>query len=155
MLPANLLSANLLICEKALTEAPDRVVSAIRIIDVFYIPAPISSPESTQTKTFFGIQVSAIVLLKAHPGDESQHDLTLHIAGPDGTSKKITSEPIKCDFKSHLHDASIPGGATAVAHLSFQTTRPGTYYLVALLDDQEIARTPLTLLLRSEEQSAD
>jgi len=82
-LPSFLISANLLICERVLVEK-DEAASAIRMVDVFHVPAPPPGIEdlkagdpapagATVIKTY------ALTILKAIAGHTDTHQLQIRV----------------------------------------------------------------------------
>jgi len=145
-MPPNLLCASLFVCEKVLTEA-DGVSSAIRIVDVFYVPE--FYPEDTKTGPV--VQAYVIAALRCQTDDDSEHSLEVTLTSPRGTLNKITPEPQRITFKPRVPGA--PGGVTVLMQLNLLPKVEGTSLLRVLVDGTEVARSTLTLLKQPPAQS--
>jgi hypothetical protein len=139
-MPLNILSCSILVCEKILVEV-DNITSAIRIVDVFYVPHP--APEIPL------ISISALLTLRVNGYDSSEHLLDVRLIGPTGqdvaaiSGQKVTMSP-------KIGEADI-GGFTAGTVLNIAIKQPGLFYVVAFLDGEEIARTPFTVRQQSDQ----
>jgi len=142
-MPVDLISASVLIFEKVLTEK-DEVLSAVRIVEVFYFTPIPDVPLNRQT-----IQMSILATARAAPSeDDSQHSIELNLIRPDGTVKAL-GPPVPVGFKAKM--STVPGGFGLVAPMGVVPSQMGTHYISLLLDGKEIARTPFTLLERAAE----
>jgi hypothetical protein len=144
-LPPEAISASLFICEKALFEE-DRVVSAIRLVDIFYVnERPAHLPEKIQP----AVEAVAILMVKCKPEDPKEFEISTKLITPDGTEHEVGK-------KHRVNTASkvsgVPGGMTVRIHLSVAISGYGTYYLCALLDGEEVSRVPFSILLRPQKQ---
>src|SRR6266852_4842885 len=145
-LPPFLISASALLCERILQEE-DKVLSAIRIIDVIYVPQlPASAPEGSVT----GVQEYCLIILKAQPGHQGKHLIEFRMLNPKGELTNI-SEPIEAEFKARPEfGKDVPGGATVSIQLNLAVKNYGTCYICVYLDGEEITRAPFTLLQQAE-----
>jgi hypothetical protein len=135
----NIITCSLLICEKLLVEA-DGITSAIRIVDVFYVPHP--APEMPI------IGVEALLTLRVKGYDESDHLLDVILLAPSGAEAMAVSG-YKVNIEPKIGEAGI-GGFSAGTRLNFKA-EPGLYYVVAMLDGEEIARAPFTVRRASDQ----
>jgi hypothetical protein len=141
-IPSFIISVNLFVCERTLVEA-DGVLSAIRLIDIFFVPR--ERPVGVSEEVLPLVQAYGCALLKTKPGYVGQHALemkTLNTVGEmtstgDPTIAKIFSKPGMED---------VPGGISIAIQLNIAVKRFGTCYLCLFLDGEEIARSPFTLL---------
>jgi len=138
-LPPYLISVGAFVCERTLIER-DFVVSAIRIIDLIYIPEfPVASMENT----FPVVQASCCVIFKSIPGHNKQHRVELKLLDTTGELQDL-GDPMEVNLESKIE--GLPSGATIAAQLNFGAKLLGTYYLCIYLDQEEVARTPFTLM---------
>jgi hypothetical protein len=138
-LPPQIISLSILTCQTVLHEA-DGVNSAIRIVDVWNVPElPAEAPPDITPVA----QGNALIMLKAEPGYQHEHELSLKFQNPLGEVSDLI-EPLKTKIVSTLGQ-DIPGGATINAQLNIVVKRLGTCYLLVYLDGELAARTPITL----------
>jgi hypothetical protein len=150
-LPSYLISASLLVCDRVLLEK-DEVSSAIRIIDVFYVPAlpPLPPglilPPEMQDKYGPLLTAYGLVQIRAKAGHRDEHDLEFRIINTAGEESIVASA--KAKFDSHIEGATT--GITASAQINMFVKRFGTCFLCIYLDGNEITRTPFTLAPRKD-----
>lgn len=147
-LPANIIAVSAFICEKLLRET-DGVLTAVRLVDLFFVPElPTSMPDEA---TFPGpfISAVAVVSIKSAPGDTSEHLIEMKIMKPDGETK-VLGEPTPGRFESRL-GSRVPGGLTAAVQMNLNLRRAmiGQHYLCVSVDGEEVTRVPFTLLPQS------
>lgn len=135
------LSANCIICERALKEA-DNVLSAIRIVDLFYTAISTEIPVEQQA-----VPMTIIANVRFTSDDTANHTAELNIVRPDGEEKRVTI----------LSDAPVPPGApfeefpkllVIFAQLGVSPKQFGLHQVVVVLDGAEVARTQFTLVER-------
>jgi hypothetical protein len=137
-MPPNLISARLLICEKILVEM-DGVLSAIRLVDVFYFSAPPEIPREQIVVPMFILATGYFL-----SPDDSKHSLELRLIRPDGESTAFFTQN---DVVAALPGiAGVPRGFSVVASVSVAAKQIGTHYVSAVLDGEEVARGAFTLL---------
>jgi hypothetical protein len=141
---SSLISAKILICEKALQE-PDGVISAIRMVDVFYFTPRAALPIDQQAVAMVMVASGQVVV-----GDEAEHDLEFYLVRPDG-ERKLLGDPTKMPFKSTIPGA--PAGFAMIANIGVVPKQMGTHYFALLFDNEEVARAPFTLVERKQEPS--
>jgi hypothetical protein len=133
------ISADLLICEKVLIEG-DGVLSAIRLVDIFYVSkVPEISPERQ------GAQVSVLGMIRVEIGDLEEHAIEVRLVRPSGESSTI-GEPQRVRIEPK--EPNSPGGLNFVAQLGVIAKEMGVHYFVLLFDGQELTRSPFTLVER-------
>jgi len=141
-IPSFIISVNLFVCERTLVEA-DGVLSAIRLIDIFFVPGerPIGVPEEAMPL----VQAYGCALLKTKPGYVGEHSLQMKILNTIGEMTS-TGDPATVKLFSKLGMEEVPGGVSIAIQLNIGVKRFGTCYLCLFLDGEEIARSPFTLL---------
>jgi hypothetical protein len=146
-LPPFLFSVSAFLCERILHEA-DGVLSAIRIVDVFYVELPTNAPEGAVAL----IQPHCLVIFKTQPGHHGEHSMAFKMLNTKGELTSI-GEAMRTDFgaRSGL-GKDIPGGANVAIQLNVAVKNYGTCYLCVYFDDEEIARVPFTILLKPTEK---
>src|ERR1017187_1392691 len=110
-LPPYLLSVSAFICDHVLREDTG-VFSAIRIVDVFYVPRP------PQPGIVPFVQAYAMIIFKADPQHHEEHELEFRQISPDGKTKTIGKH---AGIKFELFNRSspeMPGGLTIYAQLN-------------------------------------
>ena len=128
-------STNLLICEKALNE--DGILSAIRIVDVFFF-SPI--PDLPADKQAIGVTI--IVITKFPPDDTTEHSFELKLVRPDG--KTVTMGESR-NLKIASKFPGLPAGFNVVVEAAIKVEQYGTHHVVLWIDEKEEARIPFTL----------
>ena len=144
-LPPYLLSASLILCERVLHEE-DGVTSAIRIVDIFYVP---KKPEGAPENILPLAQAHGLVNLKAEPNHEQEHELEFRTINTVGEVQSL-GPPMKIKFTSRVGPQS-PRGVTADIQLNVLVKRFGTCFLCVHLDGDEVLRTPFTILQKPDE----
>jgi len=141
-MPLKILSTSALICERFLVEKDD-VFSAIRIIDLFYVPQ--DSPE------YAAMQVNVLVVVKT--SNDGEASLRIKLIDPSGNVETLAGPPERIVVKSKFPGTLIPTGTTIALHLNISPKTLGTYYLNVELDGQQVANVPFTLQRSSEKHS--
>jgi len=146
-LPGGLVSAALITCERALIER-DNVVSAVRLVDVFYVQETANLPE----KLSGVVQLYAVLALKVgSAASTGEHEVTLELIRPDGVRDEV-GKKYSVNFAPRID--GVPGGHTIITQLNVRCGEPqsfGTYQICAFLDRDELARTPFTILLQAQQ----
>ena len=141
-MPNDRVAASLLICEKILQEA-DSVVTAIRLVDVFFVqPQPES--ESTERR----VLINVVGAMKVPQDDQSEYSLALQLVLPNGDHNE-PKELFKGVFSSGKIPEAPPGLNFAV-QMSV-VVRLGTHYVKLLLNGSEEARAAFTIVERKPE----
>lgn len=138
-LPPHIISAGAFLCEKLLHER-DGILSAIRIVDVFYVP-----PNLPEERVAI-VQANCVLILKAEPRHDEEHELDFKILNPIGELESI-GPPLRQRLQSRL-GLDLPTALTVNAQLNISPKRLGTYFVCVYLDGEEVARTPFTLMSR-------
>lgn len=138
--PVDKIFASVLVCERVLHEH-DGVNSAIRIVDVIYVP----DSAGFRDDAFAVVQAYGLVVAKAVPGYHEEHLITVKLINTVGEVSAVLPRPFTADFRSKLGE-EVPGGFTINIQLNLAVKRFGTCYLCVEIDGQEATRTPITLL---------
>jgi len=137
--PPYLIAVSAFICERVLVEKDD-VISAIRIVEIFYVPElPTNAPEDAVAL----IQAWCIVILKALPGHYEKHVIELKLLNALGALTSIGSE--EADFSTRPELGSVPTGASLALQLNIGVKNYGNCSVCIYLDGEEIARAPFTI----------
>jgi hypothetical protein len=148
MLPKPL-SAIVILCEKILNE--DNIVSAIRIIDTFFIPPPRDGgpPENA-------VLMHMLAVCKFSPDDDSTHLITLRLRRPDGTENDIDfGKPFEAslaDLKPRI--PGVPPAINLMAPVGVKATHMGLHRVILFVDGEEVAAALFTLLPAPEQATA-
>jgi hypothetical protein len=97
-LPSYLISASLLVCERVLRES-DNVLSAIRVVDVFYVP---QKPPEISGDLFPLVQAYALASLRSIPGYVGKHVLQLRLINTVGESSVVGTQDMSFENKPGL-----------------------------------------------------
>lgn len=137
-MPADPISTVLLICETVLIEENSKIPSAIKIVDVFYVPEwPESFPVEQRA-----LSVTILYIVAFPPEDEGEHELNLFLDRPG-------SEPIRLGgSRVDKLDSKLPGAPKVMnfsAHFGVLAKEMGTHYLRVVLDGKHEAKAQFTL----------
>ena len=122
------------ICERLLTEK-DGVMSAIRIVDTYFLDFKSPLPEGSER----GIHLMGLVSFKGGPGD---HKVRLSGINPKG--KRALESP---EFQLTLKGGEY--GSNLIMDLGLPTPEEGLYWIDVYLDESLVTRIPLRI--RSKE----
>jgi hypothetical protein len=129
-----LLTASLILCEKALAEEGG-ILSAIRIADTFSYVREDVEPGHERYIRFY---VISSVRLK--PQDESSHAIELNLVRPDGTSEVVAHATQSPPPITERKFPELPTGINLMGELPIRVAQLGTHYLYLLLDGTEAAK---------------
>ena len=148
-MPEGLVYSLVAIAERFLVEQ-DQVLSAIRLVDVFFVdPAPPGIPAET-----LAVMINLLVITKFSRGVKSEHTIQVKLLRPSGAQKPIgESRAVQIDSGEKYPTA--PSGFNGVFQIPVLTTEMGTHYLIVEVDDEEIARAPFTFVARVSEPSTN
>jgi hypothetical protein len=136
-MPSGLLSLNAFICEKILLEQ-DRVMSAIRMVEVFYVSINPSIPLDKQ-----GTPMMLYIAGRVPEEDNSEHKVEIFLVRPNGEAR-----PIGDPMQSVFPPSGAPGfqkGFTIGLQLGVAPTQMGTHYFSIKFDGEEVRRVPFIL----------
>ena len=131
------LTVTAFLCDKVLEER-DGVLSAIRIVDVFFFRRVPEMPEEKQA-----VVANLVILTKAQPGTTSEHAIKVDLLRPDGERVKV-GESETTSMRAKFPEA--PGGFNLSLTVGVKTKVPGLHFFIINLDDEEITRVPFTLI---------
>ena len=136
---------NTVICEKVLTEV-DGITSAIRIVDLFFIPE--NAPET------FVIQFTVIIALRAFITSPEEFRVGITLIGPTGNRQRLPDPPEQ-PYKLSIfeNDPSVPSGFTLIIGCAVKPTKLGTCYLEVEVNGEAITKIPFTLRRVPAEQN--
>ena|SRR6266850_5369173 len=148
-MPVDLVSTSAFICERILREE-DGALSAIRIVDVFYVPATEQIAEDAVHNLIAKINAvnfHLVVVLRSKT--EGQARLNLSFINPAGDESpiKMHGVPEMLVFKSNFPGTKIPPSQTLNLHLGLPIRPLGTYLALVRLDEQIVTSVPFTLLV--------
>ncbi len=128
-----------LLCERVLAEK-DEVLSAIRIVDTFYVTVPKNrAPEIKPT-----VQITMLLGFKKRVSDQAEkHLLTLRSKAPSGSTEQQPT--IDLNFK-----ADTVAGANLIANLQLGVKEFGVFQIEVMVDDTIVTVVPFRLLERAE-----
>jgi hypothetical protein len=142
-LSPNIINVSVFLCERLMTEQ-DGVVSAIRLVDLFYVATPpTEAPDSPDIKIVPILQAFVCAIIKGHPGIDEEHQLEFKIINTVGELKDCGGQfPIRL---TSLKGPDLPSGVTIGAGLQVAVQRFGNCFLCVYLDGEEVARTTFTV----------
>src|SRR5262249_21322420 len=126
-------STNVIICEEIRSD-DDAILSAIRIVDVFFVTPPTDNHEPDR----FSFRV--LLMAKYEDRDGRDHNIQLELVRPTG-DRKVLGNSETFALKTRKYPDAQPG-VNLTAVLSLKATHMGTHYVVALIDGEEAGRTP-------------
>jgi hypothetical protein len=129
----------MLVCEKVLRERDD-VTSAIRIVDVFYVPdIPADAPTDA---TYLVTQAIALLSIRSSKRELAKN-IHVQLMKPDGAISSLYG-PTPMEWSNRATPIAPPG-CTYGIELQIVSRIIGTYWIWATLDGDEVARTVFTL----------
>ncbi len=140
----DLVAIDLLICERILAEA-DGVLSAIRLVDVFFVDP--DTPVAGEEKVL-GMQI--LITSKFTPGALKKHTVELTLIRPNGERKPM-GEPREVEIETKYPD--LPSGFNMVVHAGVKVKQMGTHQIALSVDGEELRQAPFTLLPRPDSNS--
>ena len=132
-----LISANVLVCEKVLKEQ-DRVMSAIRVVDVFEC-------QTADERGVYVVAAHALVSIKTNTEYAQPLRINLFLIDSESVSKPLFEQDLQVDPQGKV--LSAPGGVTMQVRFRVELCTPGVYRLAVAVDGHLVAQTPLTLRL--------
>jgi hypothetical protein len=138
MSPA-LLFIDAFICEKVLFEQ-DRVLSAIRLVEVFNVVIFPDLPLERQ-----GPLMTVLINGKVSPADDAEHSVEIFLERPNGEAKQI-GDTFKSKMKSDT--PGYPGGFGIVVPMVVVPTQMGIHHISIKFDSEEVRRLPFILIER-------
>jgi hypothetical protein len=141
-LPRGLVSAFVIICERLLVEKDD-VQSAIRIADLFQFQKIPGAPSEDPV-----VPITVIIQARFTPDAEPTHTLELRLIRPDGETKTI-GEPVTLTMAAKFPDVCTGYNSGAIFGVAARIN--GIHYVTFLIDGEEVARAPFSLLEKRPE----
>lgn len=132
-----LLSANCVICERALREA-DGVFSAIRIVDIFFVPNVPGIPLDQQV-----VPITLLGMIRVSSEDDTEHTIELSLTRPNGEESVVnvvSNQPIPIGRFS-----GAPRSISIIARMGVLAKQLGMHQIAIKFDNQEVANTQFTL----------
>jgi hypothetical protein len=128
---------NAFICDRLLTEK-DNVNSAIRIVDIFFVPE--GTPEDAV------VQFYAVVLLKTLSPTEDDISVKVTLIGSTGRRDQLPDPPEQ-PYRLNIPfgDPSIPSGITFAMQCNVRPKTMGTAFLEVEVNGIVVAKIPFTL----------
>jgi len=141
-MPLNILSVSAFVCDRILIEKDD-VCSAIRIVDVHYVPPDVPQGAALEITLF-------MVIKTLNPGEAP---LTLKLLTPDGSERIMKGlDKIVVEKSKFPDDPNIPIGSTVGLRMAIEPRPLGTYTIKVEIEGAERAQVYFTLRA-SEKQS--
>jgi hypothetical protein len=131
------------ICERALLDV-ENIVSAIRLVDIFNIPA--NAPTDPV------IQFWLVASMKAVPVPEGEFRVGITLVRVSGERSKIALPNDPISLSTFEGDRSIPGGINIVVPLQIIARNMGTAHFEIDVDGEVVARVPFTTRRVPEQQ---
>jgi len=137
------ISAYVFICENAI-EDKTSVLSAFRIVDVFYVPPQADLPEVGPK---IGVSLHILGSIKVLDTDSDEHAIELRVRRLNSDKDTPIGEPVKRKFSSD-RVPEAPPSINIHAILAFVPKQAGVHRVVLLLDGTEVANTLFTIAER-------
>jgi hypothetical protein len=126
------------LCERVLLDQ-DKLLSAIRIVDIFQIPE--GTPEGT------AIQFWAIVTLKTVPVPDEEVYVAITLVRVSGERERLPDQfggkPLR--LRDQTPDPSLPGGISLIVQLNVIPKNFGLCFLEVDVDGETLVRIPFTI----------
>ncbi len=145
--PAKPLHTTLLICERLITDAEDKVVSAIRMVDVFSILNP---PDIPPERRPVGMQL--FFSARFPPDDKGQHSIEFLLERPDGEVISVGTGETD-DPSTGRKYAEAPAGINLSVKLGVFPKQMGIHYFIVRLDGEQVQKASFTLRPKDEKAS--
>lgn len=145
-MPKGLLSISTLICERVLREAESDLMSAIRIVDVFF------APELPSDDRPVAVHFSILIIGRVEP-DIVEHTIELKLKSPDGTIHSMGQGPQRIAFGPTKIPGS-PAGFNVVVEIGITAKTLGMYRLLVYVDGEEVSANPFSLLEKPTQPAA-
>ncbi|MBK7927900.1 MAG: hypothetical protein IPJ98_10535 [Bryobacterales bacterium] len=145
----DLISVSALVCERFLAEE-DHVFSAIRIVDIFYVPMP--PPSQAQDLPVQIIPVYVLIFIKAWNAGEV--GFRLRLKKPSGEEKVFDAPqvPQRIEISPRHPEPGLPLGASIGLTIHVRSSDLGTHVLLIEVDGKTEAKVPFTLLAQQSKQ---
>jgi hypothetical protein len=138
-MPADLIYASAVLCEKVLME-DDGIASAIRMVDVVFVKLdPSVAPELRPP-----VMLTLLAAMRFEPLVFEDHSFEVDLIRPDGEKVQLLERQLVKAQPSKFPGA--PHGFTARLQFGLVPRNLGTCFITAKLDGEVVARVPLTLL---------
>ena len=124
-------------CERILREKDD-VLSAIRLVDVFFVPE--DAPAGA------AVQFYVCVTLKTAPAPEEEVTLEVTLVRPTGERERVPTPGGPSKIQRFQDDPSVPVGVTIIMLTTVRVKDMGTHYLEVTADGELAVTIPFTLL---------
>lgn len=131
-------SAYALVCQQVLNEV-DGVPSAIRIVEVFFLP----SDPATVEPPFPPLPMCLFINVRFTGDDNDPHSLFFTLVRPDGSSKTIPIDENRVAASKYKEtDKSI----MAIGRIGVEPKELGQHNILVHVDGQEVAKAFFTLI---------
>jgi hypothetical protein len=144
-MPKSLISITAIICEKILVER-DRVLSAIRIVDLFFVDMATGVPPEKVAAL-----LSLLVSTKFSEADDQLHSIEIKLLRPDGEIQTLVEPHVPPIDRSRY--PGVPTGFNLHAEVAVSARQLGLHAFIIYIDGEEAVRTTFTLLTREEATS--
>jgi hypothetical protein len=128
-------------CERVLHER-DGVLSAIRIVDRFFVPLAGDQPAGFSAPPFPGIQAVLLVVLKAGRA-EGTHPIHIQLERPDGLRQDVASVDVLFERDDRGVNIALPIG--------FQPEQQGLHWFDVKIGDVLLTRMSLRVVFQSQQ----
>ncbi len=138
-------SANAVVCERALTEK-DNVATLVRVVEVFFIPPNLIGKAESPA-----VSMTVYLNIRVTSDDDNAHTVTLDLVRPDGETS-----PISIYTDGVIAKAKYPGlhrSLNATGIIGVFPKQAGQHYFAAKFDDKEVTRVYFTLLAHETEMA--
>src|SRR5260370_4447923 len=123
------LLASAFICERVLQEK-DEVLSAIRMVDKFFVTIPKNLPSDMNPSVLLTIILG---FKKAALNDTKKHRARLRLQTPSGQPRPLSPSPSKMDF---AFPEGQPASANLIVTINLGVKEFGLFWIDVLLDDE-------------------
>ncbi len=144
-MPISLIYAMVLTCDRVLIEKDDDTASAIRMVDIFFVP---SKEEVSECAVLLSI-LAVTRFIEAVP---IEHSFQLQLERPSGETKFI-GEPHRSSAPGKYENT--PSGISLRLQLPVAAKEMGVHWMHLWVDGEKVASAPFTLLPGSAREAKD
>lgn len=132
-------SASAFICEKVLTEK-DEVSSAIRIVEVFFVPPAIENVSRVVAMCLYSS-------IRLTPDDEEPHSVLFTLVRPNGEKRDLPAVANKVIPPARFPDMNK--ALMLVGQVAVEVKELGIHHFLVILDGKEVAKTEFIISLQT------
>ncbi|MCC6368425.1 MAG: hypothetical protein IT165_33280 [Bryobacterales bacterium] len=135
-MPSSLIYATVLTCDRVIIEKDDDTASAIRMIDILFVPPKEEVPDAA-------VLLSILAIARFVEPEPTEHKFQFQLERPSGELKFI-GEPVRAREPGKYENT--PSGISMRLQLPIAAREMGIHWMHLWVDDEKVASAPFTLL---------